>query len=358
MRYPAVRILGTAVMAFAAASCSKTGPDAAQAAPSGAVGAQVPDVLATIGDQKITLADLRDRVGDELDQLDANYNKARSRTIESALTDMLRERVINEEAKKQGKSMEDLVLAEAGGTFEPTEIEVNTWYNENQERLRGRTMDQLRGQIVELLRKQKKEKAEQALEARLNKTRNVKVNFEPYRLAFDNSGSPTLGKKGSKVTVVEFSDFQCPFCRQFAGNLRELGREYGDRVEVIYRQYPIPSLHPFAFKAAEASLCANEQGKFWELHDLLFTDQEHITVKDLKEKARRLGMDDSKFNSCLDTGKYTEQVQRDMAEGSKAGVTGTPAVFVNGIEVPGGAVPYPTVAAAVERELQRTGTTK
>jgi protein-disulfide isomerase/predicted transcriptional regulator len=343
-------------MAIAAASCSKSGPDAAQAAPSTNDG--IPEVLASIGDQKITLADLRDRIGDQLDQLDANYKKSRSKAIEDALSSMLRERIINEEAQKQGKSMEDLVLAEAGGTFEPTEVEITSWYNDNQARLRGRNLDQLRPQIVELLRKQKQDKAEQSLESRLNKARNVKVNFEPYRLAFDNTGAPSIGKRGSKVTVVEFSDFQCPFCRQFAGNLRELGREYGDRVEIVYKQYPIPSLHPFAFKAAEASLCANEQGKFWELHDLMFTDQEHIGVKDLKEKARRLGMDGNKFNTCLDTGKYTEQVQREMAEGSKAGVTGTPALFVNGIEVPGGAVPYPTVAAAVERELQRTGTTK
>lgn len=354
MRYRMVKIIVAAGVTIASAACSKSGPDAAQAAPSG-TDQNIPEVLATIGNQKITLADLRDRVGEELDQLDANYNKTRSRTIETALNQILRERVIDQEAKKQGKSMEDLVLAEAGGSFEPTEVDVSNWYNENQARLRGGSLDQLRGQIVELLRKQNKEKAEQALEARLNKANNVTVNFKPYRLAFDNSGSPTLGKKGSKVTVVEFSDFQCPFCRQFAGNLRELGREYGDRVEIVYRQYPIPSLHPFAFKAAEASLCANEQGKFWELHDLMFTDQEHIGVKDLKEKARRLGMDGNKFNTCMDTGKYTEQVQRDMAEGSKAGVTGTPAVFVNGIEVPGGAVPYPTVAAAVERELQRTG---
>jgi hypothetical protein len=281
-------LLVAGVAAISISACSKGAPEKAQAATTADADA-VPEVLATIGDQKVTLADLRDRIGDQLDQLDANYKKARSKAIEDALSSMLRERIINDEAKKQGKSMEDLVLAEAGGTFEPTEVEVAAWYNENQGRLRGRNLDQLRGQIVELLRKQKQDKAEQVLEARLNKARSVKINFQPYRLAFDNSGSPSLGKKGSKVTVVEFSDFQCPFCRQFAGNLRELGREYGDRVEIVYRQYPIPSLHPFAFKAAEASLCANEQGKFWELHDLMFTDQEHITVKDLKEKARRLG---------------------------------------------------------------------
>lgn len=346
--------LGIAFLGSIAVACAKDGVAKEKTSSAPAVADNpIPEVLATIGDEKITLADLRERIGDDLDKLDANYRKSRSAAIEGTLNEMVRERVIDAEAKKQGKTVADLVLAEAGGSFEPTDVQINAWYNDNKARLQGRTVDQLRQQIADLLRKQNQQRAEQALEGRLNKERKVALMFEPFRMNFDNSGSPTLGKQGSKVTVVEFSDFQCPFCRQFAGNLRQLGREYGDRIEIVYRQYPIPSIHPFAFKAAEASLCAHEQGKFWELHDLMFTDQEHISVRDLKEKAKRLGMNESKFSSCLDTGKYTEQVQRDMAVGSKAGVTGTPALFVNGVEVPGGAVAYPVVAAAVDRELTR-----
>jgi protein-disulfide isomerase len=155
------------------------------------------------------------------------------------------------------------------------------------------------------------------------------------------------------VTLIEFSDFQCPFCRQFAPTIHQINKNYGDKIQIVYRQYPIPSLHPFAFKAAEASLCAHEQGKFWGLHDMMFAEQERLTVTDLKDKAGRLGMDKAKFTSCLDTGKYTEQVQRDMQEAVRAGATGTPAIYVNGVEVPGGAVPYNTIAAAIERELAR-----
>lgn len=353
-RYRILFTVGIALVATVGVACAKDGvakDKAASAAESG--DNSIPEVLATLGDEKITLADLRERIGDDLDKLDANYKKSRSTTVQNALNQMVRERVIDAEAKKQGKTVADLVLAEARGSFEPTDIEINTWFKDNQARLQGRSVDQVRQQIADLIRKQNQTRAEQALEGRLNKERRVTLMFEPYRLTFDNSGSPFLGKPGAKVSVVEFSDFQCPFCRQFAGNMRQLGREFGDRVEIVYRQYPIPSIHPFAFKAAEASLCGHEQGKFWELHDLMFSDQEHIAVKDLKEKAKRLGMNESKFNSCVDTGKYTEQVQRDMAAGSKAGVTGTPAVFVNGIEIPGGAVAYPVIAAAIERELSR-----
>jgi protein-disulfide isomerase len=356
-RYRALFTVGIALVGAIGVACAKDGA-AKEKTSSASVTADnsIPDVLATIGDEKITLADLRERIGEDLDKLDANYKKSRSSAIENALNQMVRERVIDAEAKKQGKTVADLVLAEAGGSFEPTDVEINAWYAQNQARLQGRTVDQLRQQIADLLRKQNQQRAEQALEGRLNKERRVALMFEPFRMTFDNSGSPMLGKPGAKVSVVEFSDFQCPFCRQFAGNIRQLGREYGDRVEVVYRQYPIPSIHPFAFKAAEASLCAHEQGKFWELHDLMFSDQEHITVRDLKEKAKRLGMNESKFNSCVESGKYTEQVQRDMAAGSKAGITGTPALFVNGVEVPGGAVAYPVVAAAIERELTRVKT--
>jgi protein-disulfide isomerase len=182
----------------------------------------------------------------------------------------------------------------------------------------------------------------------------VTVNFKPYRLAFTNEGAPALGKKGAPVEVVEFSDFQCPFCQRFAPTLKRVEQEFGDKVYIVYRQYPIPSLHANAIKAAEASLCAHEQGKFWELHDLMFAEQDRLDVTNLKEKARRLGMNQSRFNSCLDSGRYVEQVQKDQQEGARTGMTGTPAVFVNGIEIPGGAVSYEVVREAIQKELTRS----
>ena len=347
--------IAVAIGALAASACSKAAPEKAQAA-TAAADSDVPDVLATIGDEKITIADVRGHVGDKLDQIEANYRKQRSKTIEDALNLILRERIIDAEAKKQGKTISELILAEAGGSYDPSDLEIENWYKENQARLGGRSVDQLRNQIADLLRKETQENAAKKLQARLNKERNVAVKFSPYRFTFNNGNAPTLGKAGAAVQVVEFSDFQCPFCRQFAPSLHEIEKNFGDRVQVVYRQYPIPSIHPFAFKAAEASLCARDQGKFWELHDLMFVEQERLTVTDLKQKAGRLGMDQSKFNSCLDTGKYTEEVQKDMQEGTRVGITGTPAVFINGVEVPGGAVPYATLAAAIERELERTGT--
>jgi protein-disulfide isomerase len=208
---------------------------------------------------------------------------------------------------------------------------------------------------VQLLKAQRIKAAKDKLEQRLNDERKVTVLYQPYRLAFNNEGAPTLGKAGAPVTVVEFSDFQCPFCYQFAPTLKRVEKDFGSKVQVVYRQLPLVTIHPFAFKAAEASLCAHDQGKFWEMHDAMFADQQKLAVADLKATARRLGMDDKKFNSCMDTGKFTEKVQNDMIEGSKLGITGTPAVFINGVFLEGGAVPYETVAGAIQKELERAG---
>ena len=181
---------------------------------------------------------------------------------------------------------------------------------------------------------------------------------EPYRLTFNNTGAPTSGKAGAPVTLVEFSDFQCPYCQGFVPTLKRIEKVYGDKVMIVYRQYPIPNLHPNAFKAAEASLCANEEGKFWELHDVMFAEQQQLSVSDLKEKARRLSMNSKKFDGCLDSGRYVEQVQNDQKEGLRVGISGTPAVFINGILVEGGAVPFETIASIINRELARADRAK
>jgi protein-disulfide isomerase len=314
----------------------------------------MPEVLATVAGAPITRADVRNIAGDQLDLIESQYRKQKSKIVQDALDAILRERVIDAEAKKQGKTVDDLILAEAGGSYDPTDVDIENWYKENLARLGNRSLDQLKSQIADLLRKQNRENAAVKLQDRLNKERQVVVNYEPFRIAFKNGQAPTLGKAGAPIQVVEFSDFQCPFCRQFYPNIAEISKNYGDKVQVVYRQFPIPSLHPFAIKAAEASLCARDQGKFWELHDMMFKEQETIGVSDLKQKAVRLGMNAQEFNKCLDTGKYTEEVQNDMKEGTRAGITGTPAVFINGIEVPGGAVPYSKLAAAIDMELAKT----
>ena len=329
-------------------------PESAVASSSGAV----PDTLASIGGQPITMKDVRDRLGPSLDRLDIQYQQARSRMLDSALQSVLAERVLDMAAKKEGKSIQEMLAAELGSSLEPTGVEVAAWYQDNQLRVGGRSLDQIRPQIVDFLRQQRLHEAAGKLQQRLNDELSVKVLYEPYRLTFNNTGAPTLGSPDAAVTLVEFSDFQCPYCKGFAPTLHQVAKEFGDKVLIVYRQYPIASLHPNAQKAAEASLCANEQGKFWELHDLMFSEQDRLDVANLKEKARRLGMNQKTFDNCLDSGRYVEQIERDQLEGTKIGFAGTPSVFVNGMEVKGGAVPFEVVRAAIQRELLRADRSK
>jgi len=338
------------------AGCGQGNPSAAQqVAGSAAPAAQdaVPDVLATIGDEQITMADIRERAGDDLDQIEIRYQLARNNLLQTTLNQILRDRVLVAEAQKQGISAQQLIEAEAGGTLEPSEVEIKAWYDSNTDRVGGRTLDQVRSQIADFLRNQRGEDAARKLEKRLNQERQVTVLLQPYRVPFDNSEAPKLGPDNAAVKVVEFSDFQCPFCGRFFGVLKQVEQNFGEQIQLIYRQYPLPSLHPNAQKAAEASLCAQEQGKFWELHDLMFQEQDKLTVRELKEKAGRLGMDQKEFDSCLDTGRYVERVQEDQKEGVRAGVTGTPALFLNGVPLAGGAVTYEVAAAAIQDEIDR-----
>jgi protein-disulfide isomerase len=351
------KVMGCLMVAIALSGCSdqktaSAAPARTASAPSSE--ASIPEVLATIGDERITMQDIRARVGDDLDQLESRYRSGQHKLIESTLQDILRDRVLLTEAKKQGKTVDQLIAAEAGGSLEPSEIEISAWYQENQARTGGRALEQIRPQIADYLRKQRRKDATDKLDQRLNKERNVTVNLEPFRVTLDNDRAPAMGPADAKVTLVEFSDFQCPFCGRFFSTLKQVEDKYAGKVRIVYRQYPIPSLHANALKAAEASLCANEQGKFWELHDLMFQEQNLLTIKDLKTKAGRLGLDQKKFDSCLDTGHYAEQVQEDMKEGGRVGVTGTPALFVNGVPIDGGAVGLDVLSKAIDKELARS----
>jgi protein-disulfide isomerase len=155
------------------------------------------------------------------------------------------------------------------------------------------------------------------------------------------------------VTIVEFSDFQCPFCSRLLPTMEQVKQKYGDKVRIVFRQYPLP-MHPNAQKAAEASLCANEQGKFWEMHDAMFKNQQELAVDNLKSKAAALGLKAETFNQCLDSGKYAAQIQGDIKAGSAVGVSGTPAMFINGRFI-SGAVPLEQITSVIDDELKRKG---
>ena len=154
------------------------------------------------------------------------------------------------------------------------------------------------------------------------------------------------------MTIIEFSDFQCPYCSRVNPTLARLKDRYGDSIRIVFRDFPILQLHPQAAKAAEAGACANEQGKFWPMHDLMFAYQQRLDVASLKQHAATIGLDAAAFEKCLDSGKHTAEWQKDSSDAEKAGVQSTPAFFVNGRPLVG-AQPYEAFAEVVNDELGR-----
>ncbi len=154
----------------------------------------------------------------------------------------------------------------------------------------------------------------------------------------DPDRSRAHGLRGSPkatVVIVEFSDFQCPFCRQVQPTLKNLLAKYEGRVSLAYRDFPLREIHPQAQSAAEAARCAGEQGQFWPYHDLLFAHPEKLNREGLVEHARSLKLDEKQFDSCLSSGKFKAQIEEDLQQGLRAGVNGTPGFFINGISLSG-----------------------
>ena len=159
------------------------------------------------------------------------------------------------------------------------------------------------------------------------------------------------GNKNAKVTLLEYSDFECPFCGRHLPTITQLLEQYGDDIRLVYRHFPLTSIHPNAQKAAEASECAAEQGKFWEFHDKLFANQTALAITNLKTYAKDLGLNQTQFDSCLDSSKYAAKVNQQASEAQAAGVTGTPGTFVND-ELVRGAYPVSAFTQIIDPLLQ------
>lgn len=162
------------------------------------------------------------------------------------------------------------------------------------------------------------------------------------------------GDENAPVTIVEFSDYECPFCgRYVTQTYPQIDRQYINtgKVKYVFRDFPL-SFHQNARKAAEATECSGEQEKFWEMHDKLFQNQGNLDVSSLKKYAADIGLDTGKFNSCLDSGKYAQEVQKDLRDGSSYGVSGTPAFFINGIKIVG-AQPFSVFKQIIDSELSK-----
>ena len=187
----------------------------------------------------------------------------------------------------------------------------------------------------------------------VEQAQNASQNQEPIEVSVDDD--PVKGNPSAQITIVEFSDFECPFCGKFyAETYDQIITAYVNtgKANLVFRDFPLSSIHPNAQKASEAAQCAFEQGKFWEMHDKLFENQQALEIEDLKQYAKDLKLNTVKFNDCLDSGKYEEEVANDVSEGASYGVTGTPAFFING-KLIAGAYPLEEFQKIIDEELAK-----
>lgn len=304
------------------------------------------ETLATVGGVAITAAEVEEAAAAQL----MKVNRDRHQILSDTVKGKVQEKLLEAEAKKRGISRDELLEAEVNSKVaEVTDADIDAFYEERKAQI-GRPKEQVESQIRAYLQREGPAKAMQDLIARLEESHEVKYLMEPFRVQVAAEG-PSKGPEGAPVTIVEFSDFECPFCSRVNPTLKQIQDEYGDKVRIVFRQFPL-AMHPNAPKAGEASLCAHDQGKFWEMHDAMFADQRNLAVDKLKEKAATIeGLDTEAFNTCLDAGGYAETVSRDLAAGTEAGVSGTPAFFINGRFI-NGAAAFENFAEIIDDELK------
>lgn len=321
------------------------------------------EVLAVVAGDAITRAEVEVEAGDKLQELEVQrmqferkLENDRYQALKEGLDRLMDERLLELEAEERGVEVDALVASEIDSKIEPvTDERIASFYSELQSQ--GRRLppkEQIEGQIRQHLEQQTSTEAREAFVAQLRDKYQVKIELDAPTIDVAAEGFPSHGPEDAPVTLVEFSDFECPFCSRIVPAIDKVKENYSDQVRVVFRQFPLRNMHPHAQKAAEASLCAWEQGKFWEMHDLMFEEQEKLAVSDLKEKAGRLELDTGEFDRCLESGKYQSEVQADVMAGVEAGVSGTPAVFINGRFL-SGAQPYPALAEIIDEELAKAG---
>jgi protein-disulfide isomerase len=316
--------------------------------------------LALVNGVAVTEAEVRKTAATDLEaletkrlQFEATSKSEEHGIVETALDGLIADRVLRAEAEKQGLSVDQLVETEVDAKkVPPTQKEMTDLYNANRSRLAGVSEAAGREQVRSFLEQNSFNAALEAYVEGLRESYGVRSELDPYRVDLDTEGHPSMGLGDAPITIVEFSDFECPFCRHALPALKQIDEAYGDKILLVFRQFPLNNIHPRAQKAAEASLCAHEQGEFWTMHDLLFAEPVELEVASLKAKAAGLGMDTGAFNSCLDSGKNADEVHQDIQAGVVVGVTGTPAIFING-RIVTGAQPFETYAEIIDDELAR-----
>ena len=321
-------------------ACSATGQEAAvPATPSD------DQIVATVDGVELRVSDLD--IGGELTRIRQEEYQAKVQGVEAKIAEIL----IRKDAERMELSFEAYLEQEIGSKLAgPTPERVERFYEQQKDRI-GRPLADVRTQIERVLQQQLVRNAHDELVARLREGSDIHVSVEPPRVQVNAETVRVRGPEDAPISIIEFSDFQCPFCRQVQPALAELQAKYGDQVRWSFKDLPLSSIHPQAQKAAEAARCAAEQDKFWEFRATMFSSTS-ITRELFDSTAETLGVDMGEFATCLDSNRHRDAVLADSAEAESMGISGTPAFVINGVLLTG-AQPLENFVAVIDRELER-----
>jgi protein-disulfide isomerase len=307
--------------------------------------------LAEVDGEAITAGEVEQALGAPLRNLEEQIYALKRQKLEALIV----ERLLAREAAKRSITVRALLEAEVTAKVGPaSDQEIESLYQANKSQLKGDEAT-IREQIRARLQSQKLVAQRQAFIQSLRSQAQVVVHLKAppvFRAEVSVDGAPVKGPATAPVTLVEFTDFHCPFCKQVQPTLDQLLAKYDGKVKLVYRDFPIDQLHPQARKVHEAARCAHDQGKFWAFHDRLYATAPKASPQELKAYAQEVGLDAPAFEQCLASGKYRAAVQKDEDDGIRAGVTGTPAFFVNG-RLLSGAQPLESFVRLIEEELAR-----
>jgi len=307
-----------------------------------AVGQNDSSVVAEIGGRKVTAEELEQKQAGKLLQARYKYYLAERDALEQFIDDELLEM----QAKKESVSVEELLKRHVLiNVQEPTEDQLRFYYEGVQT---DESYEAARSNIIDTVHQLRTKKAQAAYVAELRGAYGVVVELAQPSAHVDAGNDPRLGPENAPVQIIEFADYECPYCQKVNDDLARLRGQAGDRVSVVYKDFPLP-MHPLAARAAEAARCAGAQGKFWEYHDALFVNK-RLQTSELKKQARALNLDGARFDQCLDTGEQTAAVKKDAAEAQRLGLQGTPSFFING-HFMSGAIGYLKLQETVMQEM-------
>lgn len=340
----------TATLALAFSPLSALPATAAQAAP-----------VASIAGKPFTEAEFRKAAAAALGALEKQQTAQREqlKTQHAQELAVTRERELRTLLDQRALDLEGLTSGRSGltvlGDLQVTvvdEADVKAFYLERQSQIQ-QPYAAIRDQIVEMLQNQRTDLETRRFTNALWLKHGIKALDKPKRVDIPGSG-PARGAANAPITIVEFSDFQCPYCVRTVPEIQQVLAIYPDHVRVVYRQLPLRSIHPQAQAAAEASLCANDQGKFWEMHDALFALNGKLQDSSYADLATKLGLKADDFANCMTEHKHAKTVEADTAAADAVGATGTPYLLVNGRSL-NGAASFNDMAMLVEDELARLG---